>query len=64
MTITDSWERIVYCLFCNSMASMKPTKTDHIMLRCNTCGGLVFANGIISQQRIKMLKDFIFRPLR
>jgi len=25
---------------------------------------LVFANGILSQQRIRTLKDFVFRPIR
>ena len=53
----------VHCLFCNAMATLKPTKTRRIMLRCNTCSALIFANGIISQQRIQTLRDFIFRPL-
>ena len=60
MSIIDPWERYVHCLFCNSMATLKPTKTRRIMLRCNTCGALVFANGIFSQQRIKTLRDFRF----
>jgi hypothetical protein len=64
MSTIDPWERTVHCLFCNSMATLKPTKTRRIMLRCNTCGALVFANGIFSQQRIKTLKDFVFRPIR
>jgi len=58
--VINTWERYIYCLFCNAMATLKPTKTSRIMLRCNTCKVLVFANGIISQQRIKMLKDFIW----
>ena len=49
--------------FCNAMATLKPTKTRRIMLRCNTCNALIFANGIISQQRIQTLRDFVFRPL-
>jgi len=61
--VIDIWERYIYCLFCNAMATLKPTKISRIMLRCNTCEVLVFANGIISQQRIKMLKDFIFGRL-
>lgn len=60
LSVIDYWERTVYCLFCNSLATLKPTKTGRIMLRCNTCGALVFANGIISQQRIKTLKDYRF----
>ena len=51
-------------VFCNAMATLKPTKTRRIMLRCSTCGALVFANGIISLQGIKMLKDFVIKPLR
>ena len=47
-----------------AMATLKPTKTRRIMLRCNTSGVLVFANGIISQQRIKTLRDFRFTPVR
>jgi hypothetical protein len=34
------------------------------MLRCNTYSVLLFANGILSQQRIMMLKDFIFIIIR
>ena len=64
MSIIDSWERAVHCLFCNSMATLKPTKTRRIMLRCNTCSTLVFANGAYSQQRIKTLRDFRFTPVR
>jgi hypothetical protein len=63
LAVLDPWERIVHCLFCNSMATLKPTKTRRIMLRCNTCCVLVFANELLSQQRIRMLKDFIFKPL-
>ena len=51
-------------VFCNAMATLKPTKTRRIMLRCSTCGALVLANGIISLQGIKMLKDFVIKPLR
>jgi len=64
MSIIESWERTVHCLFCNSMATLKLTKTRRIMLRCDVCGALVFANGLISQQRIKTLKDYRFTPLR
>jgi len=61
--VIDTCERYIYCFFCNAMATLKPTKTSRIMLGCNTCEVLVFVNGIISQQRIKMLKDFIFGRL-
>jgi len=64
MSVVESWERTVHCLFCNSMATLKPTKTRRIMLRCNTCGALVFANWLFSQQRIRTLRDFRFTPVR
>jgi len=60
LSVVDPWERTVHCLFCNSLATLKPTKTIRIMLWCNTCGVLVFANGLLSQQRIQKLRDFIF----
>jgi len=46
------------------MATLEPTKTGRIMLRCNTCGALVFANGLFSQQRIRTLRDFRFTHVR
>ena len=55
LSLIDPWERIVYCLFCNSMATLKPTKTGRIMLRCNTCGALVFANSLLSQNIIRIM---------
>jgi len=64
LSIIEPWERTVHCLFCNSMATLKPTKTRRIMLRCNTCSTLVFANGAYSQRRIKTLRDFRFTPVR
>ena len=64
MSIINSWEGYVHCLFCNSMATLKPTKTRRIMLCCNVCGALVFANGSFSHQRIKTLRDFRFAPVR
>lgn len=56
-----SWERIVYCILCKSMATLKPTKTGRVMLRCNTCGVLLFANGILAQDQIKRLADYQFK---
>ena len=38
------WNRIVYCPFCNWMATLKPTKTNKLMLRCNNCTFLIFVN--------------------
>lgn len=62
LSIFRSWERIVHCILCNSMATLKPTKTRRIMLRCNTCGVLLFANGMLAQEQIKRLVvDYRFK---
>ena len=51
--LLTSWERICAAVYSvDSMATLKPTKTRRIMLRCNTCSVLIFANGAYSQQRI------------
>ncbi len=54
------WNRIVYCPFCNWMATLKPTKTNKLMLRCNNCTLLIFANGKLSQQKLLMLPNYQF----
>jgi hypothetical protein len=54
------WNRIVYCPFCNWMATLKPTKTNKLMLRCNNCTLLIFANGRLSQQKLLMLPNYQF----
>ena len=64
LSVIDFWERTMYCLFCNATATLKPTKTGRIMLRCNTYVAIVVANGSLSQQRIQTLRDFISTPLR
>ena len=51
-------------VFSVTLATLKPTKTRRIMMRCNTCSALVFVNGILSQQRIETLRDFRFTPMR
>jgi len=58
MTYFEPWIRTVYCPFCNYPATLKPTKTRHLMLRCDFCKGLVFGNGQISQQRLASLPDY------
>jgi hypothetical protein len=42
LSVTDSWERTVYYLFCNPMATLKSTETGSILLRCNTCSVMGF----------------------
>lgn len=39
----------VECPSCGSVAQLKSTKTSHLMLRCDSCGVLIFANGPLSQ---------------
>ena len=34
---------------CSSMAEIKLTKTNHLMLRCDFCKILIFANAPLSQ---------------
>ena len=42
--------RFVTCPFCGRQAHVKPTKTHRLMLRCDLCRALMFANGPDSQQ--------------
>jgi hypothetical protein len=51
--------KLVHCLLCNSIATLKGTKTGHLMLRCDSCGVLVYANQPPSQQRLANLPDYI-----
>ena len=51
--------RRVHCLICNMLTILKPTKTKHIMLRCNNCNVLIYANGGLSQQRLISLNDYV-----
>ncbi len=61
LSILGSWERIVYCILSYSMATLKHRKTRSIMLRCNTCSVLIFANGMLAQEQIKRLADYEFK---
>lgn len=42
--------RFVICFVCGRQAHVKPTKTHRLMLRCDLCRVLMFANGPDSQQ--------------
>lgn len=42
--------RFVICPFCGSQAHVKPTKTHRLMLRCDLCRSLMFANAEMSQR--------------
>jgi hypothetical protein len=58
MDLAQQWERSVYCPFCRSIARLKPTKTNKLMLRCDGCGLLAFANAKYSQQYFLSLHDY------
>jgi len=50
--------RFVICPFCGSKAHVKLTKTHHLMLRCDLCRALIFANAERSQQYLLTLPEF------
>ena len=46
MDVHDWSEKYVTCPLCrNGWSILKYTKTDHLMLRCDDCKLLIFANG-------------------
>jgi hypothetical protein len=48
-SIDRSWKRTVACPLCNFGATVKVIKTDNLVLRCDSCHALIFANGTLSQ---------------
>lgn len=46
------------CLLCQFPAVVKPTKTNRLVLRCDNCGMLMFANGEDAQARLTGLSDY------
>jgi hypothetical protein len=55
-------QRVNSCFFNvgQSRSTLKPTKTNKLMLRCNNCTLLIFANGRLSQQKLLMLPNYQF----
>lgn len=51
-------EWTVNCLLCNLPAAVKKTKTNKLMLRCDNCKLLVFANGVDSQMKLGSLPEY------
>ena len=47
MNFAGPVSRPVQCPSCRSMAEIKLTKTNHLMLRCDFCKILIFANAPI-----------------
>lgn len=50
--------RFVICPFCGSQAHVKPTKTHRLMLRCDLCIALIFANADTSQKYLQNLPPY------
>jgi hypothetical protein len=50
--------RFVICPFCGSQAHVKPTKTHRLMLRCDLCRALMFANAETSQKYLLNLPEY------
>lgn len=50
--------RTIACLLSNLPAVVKPTKTNRLVLRCDNCGMLLFANGEDAQERLSGLPDY------
>jgi hypothetical protein len=57
-SIDRSWKRKVACPLCSFGATVKVTKTDNLVLRCDTCRALIFANDLLSQQKLTSLPDY------
>lgn len=54
---SDFYEtRFVYCPVCDKQSHVKPTKTHRLMLRCDFCRALIFANADISKIFIKFAR--------
>ena len=58
MSYFEPWIRTVYCIICNFPATLKPTKTRHVMLRCDYCKALIFGNGQKSEEMLVSLPDY------
>ena len=50
--------RSVHCILCRGAAELRQTKTIRLMLRCDNCRLLLFANGMVSQQILRNLPNY------
>jgi hypothetical protein len=55
----NEFRRNVHCPLCNYPSTLKSTKTNRLMLRCDNCKVLVFANGHLSQTQLKALPNVV-----
>jgi hypothetical protein len=58
MSVGIGWVRSVRCVLCGSTATLKPTKTARLVLRCDYCGLLLFANKERAQQILLGLPSY------
>jgi hypothetical protein len=63
MSVGIGWIRSVRCVLCGSMATLKPTKTARLVLRCDYCGLLLFANKERAQQILLGLTQYHDGPM-
>jgi hypothetical protein len=52
------FQRSVRCVLCYGHATLKSTKTSRLMLRCDRCKCLLFANSTNSQGILMNLADY------
>lgn len=50
--------RYIHCPLCSDWAGMRWTKTNNLMIRCEVCKMILFANSYASQERLKRLPAF------
>jgi hypothetical protein len=56
---SDFYEtRFVYCPIWGKQSHIKPTKTHRLMLRCDSCRALIFANAEMSQRYLLDLPEY------
>jgi hypothetical protein len=50
--------RHINCVLCGDAAGVRWTKTKKLMMRCESCKTILFANGYASQQLLRNLPIF------
>ncbi len=55
----NEFRRDVHCPLCRYPSTLKSTKTNRLMLRCDNCRVLIFANGHLSQTQLKALPNVV-----
>ena len=60
----DEFRRDVHCPLCSYPSTLKSTKTNRLMLRCDNCKVLMFANGHLSQTQLKALPNVVSHQQR